>query len=114
MSAQTRELHRLVRKWQERLRLTDWRIHAEFVTALDDNADTSLCRDNREAHIRFSPQPANQYGEPIDLEEIIVHELGHILFAPFEEATVVEGQKVNTDVEFALNAYAQALIALDR
>lgn len=114
-----RELDRLLRKWQERLRLGDWKVKAYLVTgqkelglnAIDRNARTSVVfvRDRSVSTIHDS---IHETEFPSDEEEVLVHELIHLL--PTFEVPDVDKDNEDDAQEFTINALAEALIRLDR
>lgn len=86
-------LAELVGRWQELLRLRDWRLSVAYVPNLaahDGSPCYGLCSpfvDAKEARISIrDPQSTDGVGE-FDVEETLVHELLHLHFAPLAENT---------------------------
>lgn len=86
----------LVSRWQRELRLTDWRIDVEYVRELRNPAGQAvygLCFpqvDAKTAKIQLL-DPSTPWGknDPA-VEEIVVHELLHLHFAPLSGTTKAE------------------------
>jgi hypothetical protein len=106
----------LTRKWQERLRLGEWKIETRVVRQIDLKPDTlgnlkwNLA--NRTAVIRvLSPldyqMPAADV--PEDMEYTVVHELLHL-----QLAVLPRDPNAKTTEEQVVNRLADALMALDK
>lgn len=77
---------RMVRKWQRRLRLKDWTFVVE-VGDPDDlepfaNACCEIHEEHRTALITIRPEPVNA-----TLEELVVHELVHVVLVGLPDYT---------------------------
>lgn len=107
--SQTR-LNALVREWAKRLRLDGWRIVAEFVSYLDDEADINIDRHRKEAVVRLSRSTNQSVVRRSSDEENLVHELLHIpidAFSPSDEKSLEHDA-----MEAFINDTAEALVAL--
>ncbi len=93
------DLGALIAYWQKALRLEGWRIQAEYVQNLcasDGSEIYGLCSrvaDNRTARIQIR-DPETPIADGLDpnakVEEIVIHELLHLHFAPFETRSPAE------------------------
>lgn len=112
------ELKRLTRYWQKRLRLQEWNVHVELQSGLRDFGRNDFDHNTKTAAIYIRDLEKSPIGTldtdspvdkhfPCDEEEILVHELGHILTSKFVKDTE---DPVNPDEEFCLNVYAKALV----
>lgn len=86
------DLAALLAHWQRALRLLDWRIKIAYVRGLvspDGTPCYGLCSrlaDNKTAQIQI----CDPEGNPFDVEQIVIHELLHLHFAPFETSAPAE------------------------
>jgi hypothetical protein len=112
-----RELNKLTQKWAERLRLLDWDIKSKFVSKEEAKGYWGLCEKDRHARtatisIADTRDPDwKKQDHPRDPETILVHEILHLMCAPFE---FKEGSQQHIAEENFVNAVARLLIALDR
>lgn len=113
------ELEGLARKWQEILRLRDWEIYVALTRARDfeeegqaGEADIRLPHRIAKIYILDPVDHSPTYWRPLDLEEVLVHELLHLHLEPLWPKDRDTGCHVAE--EQAVNALARALIALDR
>ena len=116
------QLKARVEYWQQQLRLKDWLIDAQIVSAEELQgmgawAYNKMDHENRFSQIRLvDPQWAHllcQNGPPLypyNLEETLVHEMLHIHLRGWEAEPDTSAFE---DHEFAINAIAQALMALE-
>jgi hypothetical protein len=110
----------LLAEWQRTLRLQDWDVVVRIVRGnglelrqgLDGHCNWTL--PNKTAFIRISDpvdyDPAIVF--PYDMEEILVHELVHLHFAPI--AKFDEGSAEDTALEQAVEMLSQALVTAKR
>lgn len=111
------QLGRWVREWQRILRLQDWKVKA-FLKREDDmsvpDAD-GVCHfqiTKKRGHIELrDPIDFGSPSFPVNLEQVIVHELLHLHFAPFQGKA---GSPQLLAQEQAIEAIADALIELKR
>lgn len=87
------DLRALLERWQDTLRLRDWRIQIDYVPNLatpDGRPCTGLCTpfvDAKRARILIrDPQTPATKSDP-SVEETLIHELLHLHFAPLAENT---------------------------
>lgn len=102
--------NRLCRLWTKRLKLTDWRVRLHILArGADSNFEKydgwiDWHQDRREADLTLASDLTGR-----DLEEIIVHELCHLLISGHLPATpkynVNEERAVCTLAEVLINAY---------
>jgi hypothetical protein len=95
----TRELAAVCLVWQRRLRISDWRIKVEFVSAKKIPGRVgSIVYDRavREASICIRKKAP--------IEPTLVHELGHLLMPDITPEN-------ETGIEAAIDSYTEALIA---
>ena len=110
------QLNELAVEWMDHLRLRDWRIKVVVKRHADmaDKAGTvRWCRGNKEAFISIL-HPDHQPEEmdfPRPVETTLVHELLHIHLATFFHE---EGTPENLDLEQAICAISECLVALKR
>jgi hypothetical protein len=112
------ELNNALVYWAAVLRLSDWRIKGKLVRAWDlDYNKQGSCKwtlSRKEAHIKIMDtldyDPDFIY--PQDQEEVLVHELLHLHFAPFDkfDLDTLEG----VAIEQAIQSIAAALIKVHR
>ena len=107
-----------VRKWQAILHLQDWHVTAELAGLKDmnDKFNTGCIMvhaECREAKIQVVPKEdrAESWCRDHDYETLIVHELLHIFFDPFDTA---KGSPQRLAEEQAVDAIARALVNRDR
>jgi hypothetical protein len=115
-----RELNRLLEKWQRRLCLQHWDIKVRYARAHETNDGQEVqghvrwVIEKRAAVIRITSPIDRDPDIPwdLDIERVLVHELGHLVMAylPQPEAGTVH------DVmhENAINVYTEALLASER
>ncbi len=102
------DLHALLKEWQPRMRLADWDLKIRYVPTLDGTGRSRSNPRLKCASIDIL-EPAywapNVWGEP-DVERVLLHELGHVLFSPLE----IPGDTPNDlHEEQIVEAYARAL-----
>jgi hypothetical protein len=111
-------LRRLLRYWQRRLRLADWKCSIRFApkTELKDCQGKNEHNENARTSEILVLNPAdydpNEYpGKiPQDVEDTVVHELLHLHFSWFKPRNKAE----EIMLEQAIESIAGALIALKR
>lgn len=105
--------------WQERLKLRDWTVRAELTRVFDFQEEGKAGEILIKAEHRFALiyiLPEGDYSDrkvfPIDQERVLVHELLHIHLEPLWP----EERRTSCHIpeEQAINAIADALIALER
>lgn len=112
------QLEALCREWQGILRLQDWDVKPEIVrrhemSVPERDGECVYVLQQKKAHIQVVtaddtlPSPW-----PLDQEQILVHELLHLHFAPFMPASD-EGLRYET-AEQAIDQIAEALVRLKR
>lgn len=102
-----KELNKLLRYWQKRLRLQDWNITARIIPNFSSNAigQCSPFYQNRECLIKIDPEYLPAYdGVKCTIEELLIHELLEIYFINI----VKDNKEVEKDM--AINMIAEALI----
>lgn len=112
------DLTDLVRKWQPRLRLGNWKVTIQYRRIFDmgpqESGNCGWTIENLTAHINLIDPADFDPGLtlPQDTERTVVHELLHLLFA---------GSKINANEEMerfileqAITRIADLLVALDR
>lgn len=110
------ELRALCNEWQKRLRLQDWRVTAEIARYHElgegTGAHVELALQRRAARIKVRhPDDEPPDGDhALDTEGYLVHELLHL---PFIHYIPAKGPEEDA-FEQALNALAEALVALKR
>jgi hypothetical protein len=112
-----RELQRLGLKWIERLRLQGWDVRFKFVSKEEAKGFWGQCQPDTHAKTAVisiadtrDPDWKNQE-HPRDVETILVHEICHLMLAPFEFKIGSPKQIIE---ENFVNTVARLLIALDR
>lgn len=119
------DLKVLCREWQERLRLTDWLVELHHVPLNADWGNAVMNLEKKQAHIYIRDQaygPAEQADSPFNMQEdaffredeetVLVHELLHLLFKPFDMSK--EDSLEDKNLEFACTSLSHALVALKR
>lgn len=112
------ELQSKLEQWQKRLRLSDWDVTVQMVSALDMNHTSCWGQVRWDLNEKFAdiklvtPEDAGKQGgmRSYDVEVTLVHELLHLHFAPLADMDSIDG----TAQEFAINAIAGALVKLAR
>lgn len=114
----TKELRRLCKKWQSRLRLNDWSIWIRFANRGEHPDAWGLMfpqSTTKEATIIIQNPRWYKNTDPdyyqADVEVTIVHELCHIYFVPFKTKP---GSHLDVVEEQIVSALSQLLVALDR
>ena len=114
------DLTTLLPKWQKILRLEDWDIHVKMVRhyELAGGENAGSCHYSvtlREATLQVMDPIDNSHEYPEDIEEVLVHELVHLVFSGIDngETGQIEGAS-RIFYEQAVEATARALIQLDR
>ena len=111
------QLRALCEEWQKRLRLQDWDIELRVAREreLSHPANGAECHWNlgrRMAQIFFvdmiDHDPARHY--PFVQELLLIHELLHLHFAPFD--TFAEDSPQGVAIEQAIEGISRALLAL--
>lgn len=107
----------LCRKWQEILKLNDWEIIVEIarpneLSEPDREGECFVNLPKGEALIRLlDPKIPYDFTFQYDVEKVLVHELLHLSFAPFEP----EDDPLRHDLwERLIERMAKTLIALHR
>lgn len=106
------EIIGLADNWQRLTDLSHFTINHTFVESFKDDdpdtcADTEAYAEYRSARIRWYLASCSRLNE-VDLEDIVVHEIGHVLLAPIE-AHVKKGK--DEWGELAVQNLARALIS---
>lgn len=113
------ELEARCKVWQERLRLQDWDIRVVFASKaelfMDHHpnhayGDCERHLDDLRARIRvIRPEDySHSFGVPLDMEELLVHELLHVNFAHLCAAGLSQAEQLS--LETGINMAAGALI----
>lgn len=112
------EVQEKCRLWQQRLRLADWDVEVKIVARRDISSsciggEVEWLLDDKTANIKLLdvddyPKDALR---PSDMEKTLVHELLHLLVAPFDAPS---GTAEALAQEQMINAVAGALIQLSR
>jgi len=100
-----------LRFWQRQMRLQDWSIGATYVRGFESGTQTGRVRyalHLKQADIEIL-DPIVRPGQ--DVERTLVHELGHLHFAPMHTK---EGTAEDTAEDQAVEAFALALVGLRR
>ncbi len=111
-----KQLDRWLAKWQATLRLKDWDVKAELVDRLLIEGNDGAC--NHELKLRqaviyvASKKGRPDFVKPFDPENTLVHELIHLIFAPFQFR--LEGSPECIAQEQAIDVLATALVESDR
>jgi len=103
ISLSDRQLTTLARQWQKRLGLGDWHIRARWAPPSEIGTSYGTCRfdiNHKTALISvLSEEYADAYAfpsPPWDVDNIIVHELVHLVLAPLQiEDDVLQEQIIN-------------------
>lgn len=101
-------LNKLLKYWQPRMGLSDYRITVSYVDQVELGLCLSQFRYKRADITLLDPKvyEVSKHGS-YDIEEVLVHELGHVLMSGFPgKYGVLEDQVVES--------YARALVALKR
>lgn len=102
--------------WQERLRLSDWKVvvkivkRSEMVTQ-DSLAECAWNLERKRADVHLLDTRARTTDENPDMEADLVHELLHLHFAPFWDH---EDNNKAVPQEQAIDIIAEALVAAYR
>lgn len=106
-------------EWQKILRLQDWDVRVSVERASDMklkhvNGECEWVLQTKQAHIRILdpidyPQDT---GWPQDMEQVLIHELLHLHFAPFD--AFENNTHEHTSMEQAIDMIAGALLSLKR
>lgn len=121
------ELKILCHEWQERLRLTDWRVEIHFVPLYEDWGGCVMDLKKKQAHIyirdqAYAPTVREQSSGSFsaieeeffheDEETVLVHELLHLMFRPFDKTA--DDSLEDKCLEFACTSLSVALVELKR
>ncbi|MGB3478249.1 MAG: hypothetical protein WBB67_03720 [bacterium] len=99
-------VEKLLKKWQQTLRLQDWDITAEIVrTKWRKSGDVKVDSENKNAVLLVNHKPKCK-----DLEEIVVHELLHVKLYGLDQMledliNAVYGSKRTKQRQFAWNQF---------
>lgn len=113
-----RDLQTLCARWQQVLRLQDWNVLVRLVR--EEDMENGRCGGEVDWVLvkkcaRINMLDPVDYGKspwvPQDQEVDLVHELIHLHFAPLK---IKDDSPEDKALEFAIEAMAQALVALDR
>jgi hypothetical protein len=121
------DLRVLCREWQERLRLVEWQVELHHIPLHDDWGTVVSNLEKKQAHIyirdqayaaketenRHSPfGPEEEFFFHEDEEVVLVHELLHLMFKPFD--LTKEDSLEDKCLEFACTSLSHALVGLKR
>lgn len=103
--------------YSQHLRIEDWDIDVVIASAAelpDKHGDVTITVTKRRAQIRVrDARDASSDCDPIDMEQVLVHELTHVAFAIVLEA--IEDEDGNgIALEQSIDSYAWALVGLRR
>jgi hypothetical protein len=106
------ELNRLLREWQRRLGVRDWRLTAQIVGLgeIDDLGVNLMCSGARVGRINIlDPAVATPGADRLeqDIEDTLIHEILHCHFSPMYADN-------SFACEQAISAIADALVTLKR
>lgn len=108
------DLERLCREWQQRLRLTNWRVRIRWANYgdMDCQGDVSYNPDHPDARIRIQPLDSkSSFRDP--LEKTIIHELLHLHHWWLSQSNGANTTEVeNTMLEQTIDKTAWALLEL--
>lgn len=106
-----KQIQKSGRKWQKKLNLTDWDIQWTSAKPKDMKphcfGECEYRLQHRRCRIRIVPDNKRDTTE-IPAEHTVVHELLHLIFAPFTR-DLVSGSIAQTTEEQQINALAVAL-----
>lgn len=113
------ELQQKGQEWQQRLRLSEWDVNVQFKPCRDmpstshfGSVEWDTCHKHANILLVLPGEEPKDAMRPYDPEITLVHELLHLLFAPFD---VFEyGSDKKDAMEFAINAIAGSLVKLCR
>jgi hypothetical protein len=110
------ELNQLCREWQERLGLLHWRVNLFIKRSHDLKVRHGECHytlSRQQASIwLLDPNDHSCYCQfPYDMEEVLVHEILHLHFAPF---AAEDDTPEDTRQEQVIETLAVALVKLKR
>lgn len=118
------DLQQLVTHYQQLLRLTDWRIRAEYVQNLrsGENEVWGLCLpvvDSKTARLAIRDPSTPPSGSSVEdavtqIKETVVHELMHLWFAPFGARSPIEVAHEENAVWALSEALVKAEIGTDQ
>lgn len=98
--------------WQRIMRLLDWDVTVRFQRHLNRSAWCDIELAYKRAGIRIlDPQDWPDTADPMDVDKILTHELGHLHFAPLRTK---DGSAKGIAEEQAVESYSRALMALYR
>ncbi|MEK4879381.1 hypothetical protein [Paenibacillus sp. FSL R5-0908] len=109
-----------LRYWQHKLNLQDWDIVVEVCRMKDIDGDAKVFYQETMKNAKIWLGNTIDYSptipQPLDMEQGLVHELGHILLAGITRETGKNDGNYDQYVkmENAVEAFAWALISLDR
>jgi hypothetical protein len=111
------ELQELCAEWQKRLGLSYWKITANFARhyEFDDDSEAKATYIMGQEKAIIKVMSPNDYNSlyPQDIEESLVHELIHILYAPLAPDGGFSGIQQTFEEQF-INRTASALVTLKR
>ena len=110
----TENINDLLLRLQKRLELTDWNIEVEFIPReemLDFKVEANIYHnwERKEAKIRIVKEEVRAktvLGKAVSTEELLLHELLHLLFLPSYES--------RTDIEISINTLVRALLKQEK
>ncbi len=109
----------LCKEWQDILRLSAWRIHVDVCRHYDmpDGTCGHVAHERTKQAARIQllwpgdANPANNVGDPYDIEQTLVHELVHLHLTDWINSS---GSEERVCEEKAVESLSLALIALKR
>lgn len=108
-----RDLERMLKYWQRKLRLTDWKITIKFATLEeldgDQGKNTYLIEAKTSEILVLNPheyKPEEYPGkQPQDVENTVVHELLHLHLAPWKTRNAAEEVQMEQAIESMADAF---------
>jgi hypothetical protein len=105
-----KQLEKICREWQKRLRLQDWKVRIRFSRANEMTVEgrigeTRISFNNKSATVLVLPE--EQWGDEVwtTMESVVRHELIHLHIEP---AIVDEKAVLRTEIEAAIECIAEA------
>ena len=94
------QLNERLAYWQEKLRLRDWMVEISIVRERDmhnDEANAEIYRNtaNKTAYINIADPIDFDDRRPEDMEWLLVHELLHLHFAPWNNDEIAVEQRID-------------------
>jgi len=110
--------------WQEKLNLQQWQIKIELAKPEKMKGDDHKVSNGHNAYtldvlgsfIQIMPEKFHKEYEwlPVDMEQVVVHELLHLVFAPFCHHEADGSKQMRSFEEQAIQTLSRTLVKLDR